>query len=266
MSATLLPSDDAYRHVLLAPIKTCINYKPKLGTRDQDVDLPGFHRLYGSDPLYHWMGFDSDLMYAAHKAAGGMTSLYRQLGIGCERLFRLVLRDSLSLTAEQVTWSYQKAEGTRTRTLSLDGRINLADVRESKISERVHEWIEAKKSQLGVSIPLHGAVFEVRQGYKSADSKRQNADLSNASQALGDGYLPVLTIMSAQVNQVVKTRYEVGNWAVLMGTTGANDPLHSTFDFMQEVVGYDLQGFFERNHQFFRIEIEDILKNLLEAT
>jgi hypothetical protein len=112
---------------------------------------------------------------------------------------------------------------------------------------------------------LHGAVFEVRQGYKSADSKRQNADLSNASQALGDGYLPVLAIMSAQVNQAVKTRYEVGNWAVLMGSIGHNDPLSSTFDFMKEVVGYDLEGFFRRNHEYFRDETEDILKSLLEA-
>jgi hypothetical protein len=45
-------------------------------------------------------------MYAAHKAAGGMTSVYRQLGIGCERLFRGVIQDSLSLTAEQANWEY----------------------------------------------------------------------------------------------------------------------------------------------------------------
>lgn len=27
------------------------------------------------------------MMYAAHKAAGGMTSVYRQIGIECERLY-----------------------------------------------------------------------------------------------------------------------------------------------------------------------------------
>lgn len=34
-------------------------------------------------------------MYAAHKAAGGMTSVYRQIGIGCERLFRKLVSAEL---------------------------------------------------------------------------------------------------------------------------------------------------------------------------
>jgi hypothetical protein len=40
--------------------------------------------MYGADPFYHWVGLDSQLMYAAHKVAGGMTSIYRHLGIGCQ--------------------------------------------------------------------------------------------------------------------------------------------------------------------------------------
>jgi len=36
------------------------------------------------------------------------------------------------------------------------------------------------------------AVFEVRQGYKSMDSKRQAADIANAAQALTKSRLPVL--------------------------------------------------------------------------
>jgi hypothetical protein len=34
--------------------------------------------MYGADPFCSWVGLDSPLMYAAHKAAGGMTSVYRQ--------------------------------------------------------------------------------------------------------------------------------------------------------------------------------------------
>src|SRR5215467_367038 len=119
----LSQDDSAYRDIQLGPIRKCLSCKPKFDQSEKKggMDLPGFHILYGSNPLYHWMGFDSDLMYAAHKAAGGMTSLYRQLGIGCERLFRLILRETLGLSAAQVAWSYQKAEGTRMRTLTLDG-------------------------------------------------------------------------------------------------------------------------------------------------
>jgi hypothetical protein len=211
------------------------------------------------------MGFDSDLMYAAHKAAGGMTSLYRQLGIGCEGLFRTILRDSLGLSLAQASWSYQKVEGNRTRTLKLDGRVQLADVADPAAADGIRSWLDLQKSHMGLSVPLTGAVFEVRQGYKSADSKRQNADLANASQALGTGYLPVLAVMSTQMNQNVKLTYQVGKWAILLGYVGKNDPISSTFDFLRDVVGYDLQAFFERNHQQLRTETETILKHLLAA-
>lgn len=265
--------DELYRETILAPLRKCADYLPKMGG-EGEVDLDDFTHIYGLDPLYHWVGFDSPLMFAAHKAAGGMTSIYRQLGIGCERLFRRVLRDQLSLSEEQVTWSYKiipdgEPEGdgrpVKARILSLDGRVDVADVQDAAAAARVRTWIDRQREVLDISAPLKGAVFEVRQGYKSADAKRQNADLANAAQALGHGYLPVLTIMSTQINHAVRARYATGNWSVLMGTIGAGDPLHSTFDFMHQVVGYNLRAFFERNTQALRASTEDILSALLEA-
>ncbi|MGW5055108.1 hypothetical protein [Actinokineospora sp. NPDC004072] len=105
----------------------------------------------------------------------------------------------------------------------------------------------------------------MRQGYKSADSKRQNGDLANAAQALGHGFLPVLAIMSTQINEVVHARYTTGNWSVLMGTVGRGDPLRSTFDFLDQIIGYDLAAFFERSTPALRAGTEDILRALLEA-
>ncbi len=166
------------------------------------------------------MGFDSPLMFAAHKAAGGTTSIYRQLGIGCERLFRQVPRDELDLSADQVAWSYEvlpelddddTSTLAKARVLSLDGRVELADVADSSVRGRVGDWIDQQRAALNISIELKGAVFEVRQGYKSADSKRVNGDLTNAAQALGHGFLPVLTIMSNQINRSVRARYLGGN-------------------------------------------------------
>jgi len=265
--------DDQYVEIILAPLRKSADYLPKMGGSGE-VDLEGFTGLYGADPLYHWMGLDSPLMFAAHKAAGGMTSIYRQLGIGSERLFRQVLRDQLALDADQVTWSYEilpdldaedAPKDVKARVLSLDGRVELEDVDDSTARGRIKDWIDAQRSRLNITAPLKGAVFEVRQGYKSADSKRQNADLANAAQALGHGFLPVLTIMSTQINEVVHSRYTTGNWSVLMGTVGEEDPLRSTYDFVDQVVGYDLAGFFERNTSRLRAGMEDILRALLEA-
>lgn len=61
-------------------------------------------------------------MYTAHKASGGMTSVYRQIGIGCEKLFRTILQDCLGLSVEDSSWSYEvhTADG-RIRKLTLMG-------------------------------------------------------------------------------------------------------------------------------------------------
>lgn len=261
--------DGLYAETLLAPLRGCADYLPKLG-KDEEVDLEGFSVLYGADPLYHWMGLDSPLMFAAHRAAGGMTSIYRQLGIGCERLFRQVLRDELALSQTQVQWSYEyidndAAGNPKRRTLTLDGRVEMSDVTDPAARARVQEWVNAKAEQLNVTAPLVGTVFEVRQGYKSADSKRQNADLTNALQALGHSLLPTLVIMSTQINYVVRQRYEVGNWAVLLGTVDVDDPLVSTFAFCKQVLGYDLAAFFERNTAGLRDVVQSMLVGLLEA-
>ncbi len=261
----MVTQDHLYREILLEPLRKCASYLPKMGG-EGEVDFDGFSRMYGADPLYHWMGLDTELMFAAHKAAGGMTSIYRQLGIGCERLFRQTLRDQLKLDAEQVKWSYQVVlTATKHKTLTLDGRIELSEIQDQAARDRVAAWIEDQRAALGISTPLRGAVFEVRQGYKSADSKRQNGDIANAAQALADSYLPVLAVMSTQINRVVHERYLVNNWAVLLGSVGAEDSLRSTFDFLREVVGYDLEAFFARNADSLRAETELILRQLLEA-
>ncbi|MFT4299337.1 MAG: hypothetical protein QM597_06870 [Aeromicrobium sp.] len=258
--------DARYRALLLEPLQTSADYLPKMGGSDE-VDLEGFAVLYGSDPLYHWIGLDSPQMFAAHKAAGGMTSIYRQLGIGCERLFRAVLKDELSLADDQVTWSYEAlptSSSGKARVLSLDGRVDLGDVADSAAVNRIEKWIDAQRKRLNITADLGGAVFEVRQGYKSADSKRQNGDLANAAQALGHGYLPVLVIMSRQMNQGVRARYLNGRWSVLMGSLDP-DPNTSTYGFLASVVGYDLIGFFERNAELLRAGTEEVLEKLLEA-
>ena len=110
---------------------------------------------------------------------------------------------------------------------------------------------------------LDGTVFEVRQGYKSRDSKRQNADIANAAAAYTKAYLPCAAILSAQIDGDILVRYRIEKWAVITGLTGISDPLASTYDVMREVVGYDLAGFFERNSEPLRAEINAVLQSLL---
>jgi len=110
---------------------------------------------------------------------------------------------------------------------------------------------------------LRGAVFELRQGYKSKDSKRQNADIANAAAAYSQGYLPCLLLMSCQIDEDVKVRYRRARWAILVGQTSGSS-LESTYGFLREVVGYDLAAFFERHAPNIRREVLGVLQALLK--
>lgn len=266
-----MSSEDArYLQIVLDPIKVCASYKPKFGqgAKGGGLTLDQFQALYQSDPFYSWFGLDNPLMYAAHKAAGGMTSVYRQIGIGCEKLFRTILKDSLSLEKEDVTWSYvvPKPNG-KTRTLYLDGRVPLDKIPDAAKRAQFQAWMKTYADKIGIDPKvfrsLTGTVFEVRQGYKSKDSKRQNADIANAATAYTKGYLPCAVILSTQIDGDIMLRYRTEQWAIITGIVGANDPFSSIYDFMKDIVGYDLADFFRRNSHELRVQIDAVLKGLL---
>ncbi|NEQ62196.1 MAG: hypothetical protein F6K53_34250 [Moorea sp. SIO4A1] len=258
-----------YLKTFLAPIKKCKTYRPKFGqgNSDKGLSLSGFKTLYGSDPFYAWVGLDTELMYAAHRAAGGMTSVYRQIGIGCERLFRAVLVDTTGYTDPvYATWSYTaKTRSGKDKKLSLDGRLELSEVKNQMILNNVKQWIKDYCSDLGeVTEPTNGIVFEVRQGYKSKDSKRQNADIDNAVVAWANDYLPVFAIFSSQIDSDIVLRYRNNRCGILIGTTNSNNK-ESLYAFCDQVLGYDLADFFNRNSTEIKQEIHDVLETLLRA-
>lgn len=259
-------SDEIYLDMILRRVRVCKAYKPRFG-QGNGLSLEDFQQLYSADLFYSWFSLDNPLMYAAHKAAGGITSIYRQIGIGCEELFRQILRDQFDLTAAQVVWSYDvpKADGT-TRKLSLDGRVNLQDIADVSRQMALMSWMQEAAQLLNVApqiaSALKGVVFEVRQGYKSKDSKRQNADIANAATAYSQAYLPVALILSTQIDSDIVYRYQKQRWLILRGYVSGTTT-HSTYSFVQEVIGYDLAGFFSRNSVILKAEIKDVLEALL---
>ena len=265
-------TDQKYINILMQPLESCLAYTPKFGAAEgEGVSLEGFKTLYGSDPFYHWVGLDDDLMYAAHKAAGGMTSVYRQLGRGCEQLFRAVLKDSLGLSDEAVSWAYViKRRDKSNRVLTLDARIDLDHLENHHVArQKIRDWLDSCANSLNYSnkkiAELQGVVFEVRQGYKSADAKRQNADLQFATNALSANYLPVLAVMSDQTSESVIRRYRNAKMLVITGKR-SDDDTSSTFAFFANVLGYSLVDLFERNEARMRDKCRTILKGLLSPS
>lgn len=268
MAMSDITQDGRYAKIFLKTVGVCRNYRPKFGEGgDTGLTLEEFRKLYGRDPFYSWLGLDSPLVYSAHKAAGGMTSVYRQIGMGCQRIFTQILIDQIGLSEDEANWSYevQRAGGKKGR-LSLDGRIPLQSVRDASKVSAVKSWIGDCARRIAVEESvisvLKGAVFEVRQGYKSKDSKRQNADLANAATAYTQGLLPVVILLSTQIDRDIVERYTQAKWVILSGTIDG-DATTSSYAFVKSVLGYDLAAFFERHSEEFKSELESIFRLLL---
>jgi hypothetical protein len=261
-------TDEKYLKIVTDALAVCTDYRPRFGRgRKGGFSLEQFQQMYESDPFYSWFGLSSPLMYAAHKAAGGMTSVYRQIGIGCQWVFVEILKDHLGLDDEAANWSYSiRSRGSRSRRLSLDGRIPTQAVSDPQAKQRVVRWLDSAVDMLELPAAsrrnLQGAVFEVRQGYKSKDSKRQNADIANASNAYAYHYLPVALLLSSQIDEDVAERYERARWLLLRGTIEGT-PLDSAYVFFREVIGYDLAAFFQRNSATLKEQVETVLGKLL---
>ncbi len=197
-----------------------------------------------------------------------MTSVYRQIGLGCQQLFQCVLQDTLGLSRADATWSYKvKVGGSKERTLALDGRIPVHKIPDPGTRQRCAKWLADAATAVGLAgrgaRTLDGCVFEVRQGYKSNDAKRQNADVANAANAFAHRYLPVMLLLSAQIPANLAQRYGRAHWLILRGSL-AGSTTDSTYVFARDVLGYDLAGFFRRNSPAIKAETQAVLEGLLK--
>lgn len=260
-------SDKKYLEVFLEPLYVCADYLPAFGTSgNEGLKLADFQALYGADEFYSWIGLDSPLVYAAHKASGGMTSIYRQIGIGAERLLREIIKDALSLSREDVEWKYEYQKSKKQKAFHyLDARISLNALK-AEDANRVKAWLQEAKGRThgDKRTNLQGAIFEIRQGYKSADSKRQNADLRFGARSYQVGHIPVVMVLSSQVSETVISRYRDSGMLVLTGVH-SDDPTLSTFAFFKTVVGYSLEDFFQRNSPSVKKVIHSLIEKLLSV-
>lgn len=261
-----MPSPDReerYLGYLLEAIRASAKKPPQLGT-GRDVSLAEFKDLYGADPFYSWLGLDSDFLYTAHRAGAAMTSLYRRLGDGCQELWRAIIRDEFKVEDAQAKWTYSiPKEGGRETVRELDGYIDVLDFPSSAALERFKEWLPRARSLLGAKISPRGAVFEVRQGYKSQDAKRATGDVDNAGRIALQSCLPVLVVFSTQLPTQIARRYVANGWLLLRGSRTTNE-FESTYAFAERVMGFELAAFFEASAPKLRRETERVFASLLE--
>lgn len=205
-----------------------------------------------ADPFATWFGLDSPSVIKAKSRAGLVTSVYRQIGLGCERLLLRVLQDSLGIPSESCGW-FQFVEGQKR---SLDACVRLGQVMTRRVELKA--WMDMACQVLKHPSCDEGVVFEVRQGHKSGDSKRQSGDCKNAKEALEQGLLPVMIVFSTQLPKAAHRRYKKDGWLVLTGCMGGG-PLVSTYAFFREVLAFDLAGFFEQHQAALKGRVTGIM-------
>jgi len=149
----------------------------------------------------------------------------------------------------------------------LDARVDREHLTgNSDASDRVSDWLNRCGRYLDLPRAgidqIKGAIFEVRQGYKSADAKRQNADLRFGLNAVASDYLPIVAIVSTQASRTVLRRYKNAKMLVMTGVLSEDDRV-STYAFFKKIVGYELAEFFKRNTTTMRERCQRVLAGLL---
>ena len=69
-------------------------------------------------------------------------------------------------------------------------------------------------------------------------------------------------LLSNQIDDDIVERYHQARWLILRGTL-SGPAIDSTYTFCREALDYDLAGFFERNSDQLKTEIEAVLRALL---
>jgi hypothetical protein len=232
-------SPEAYLDILAGPLIATRRYEKR--------EMPQ------ADPFMHWFGLNTSIVSSARARAGLVTSIYRQIGLGCERLLVRLVQDKFGIPSGSCAWS-QVVEGQRR---SLDACLRFADVEQR--STELRAWVAAACVALDIPQCETGVVFEVRQGHKSGDSKRQLGDKKNAAKALQEGFLPVMLVFSTQLPKATHQRYERDGWLVLTGRMGGG-PLKSTYAFFRDVVDFDLALFLEDHQDRLQAIVQNLMK------
>jgi hypothetical protein len=73
-----------------------------------------------------------------------------------------------------------------------------------------------------------------------------------------------MLVLSQQIDSDLERRYRNAGWLVLKGTT-EGDTYRSSYTFMRDIVGYDLQGLFERNQQTLQEQVRRALILLMQV-
>ncbi|MBD2137114.1 type I restriction endonuclease [Anabaena sp. FACHB-1237] len=229
-------NEDELLDIAITNIRKVLEFKPYKsypGVKNRDQ----FQELIANDPAFGYLGLDDERYIIARVGGNLITSLHRKLGDMYEALFIYLLKESFNLTDNELHFNVSVKIGDRYQIRSTDGLIT-----KDKFNENIPmNWRE-----------FAGIGFEIRSCYQIGDSKRIQADYDMSLALKASKILPVMLIfcntsLKSPVARLSKS------WELYEGI--------NSFNLVNDLTGFNLYDFLNRNSESLKKEIDNILTN-----
>lgn len=196
-----------------------------------------FQTLLSNDPAFGALGLDDERYVIARVGGNLVTSLHRKIGDLYERIFAYLLKETFSLTEDDLHYGVQVKIGDRLQIRSTDGLIT-----KQRYNDLIpHGWLQ-----------FDGVGFEVRSCYQIGDSKRIQADYDMSLALRANNINPVMLIMCSTSLKSPVARLS-RSWELYEGA--------NSFKLIRSITDFDLYGFLQANSPTLKAEIDRVLSN-----
>lgn len=217
----------------------------------------------GAEPKLIEQSLRDDALYGvifediAHKyaftALGGrlITSLHRNFGDIIEMSVREIFKVKFDLDGAlaQMSLTLKSVEKRSTRTSDATIPFDALEAHERSQIQSLHKHL--LNANHGDANKLKGISYEIRQCYKSNDSKRRTADIDMADLLLANKQLPVMLIFCSSSSPSIITDYRrLSKWIILEG--------NEAFDYVAKLTGFNFKTYLHDKCKLHKKELDKL--------
>lgn len=196
-----------------------------------------------SDALYGLLFRDISEFYVQSVLGGRITtSLHRNFGDIVEMSVREIFKSAFDLDDQlaQSSFTLKSIEKRSTRTTDVTLPYTALEEKTVGRLRAFHEQLckRHRRDVEGLHATCKGVGYEVRQCYKSNDSKRRTADIDMSHLLANKGLAPVMLIFcSSSSASIIQDYNRLSKWLILEGT--------AAFEYVNDVTGFNYRAYLD---------------------
>ena len=224
----------------------CVEEMTKATTSGVFNGIPARLKAFQEDPTWPHFGFDSQ-EFLQYQAVGNFyTAIFRKVGDLFEGVIQEIVFHKLGIPFEEQKHSFEIVVDGVVQHRSLDVAIDT-----KKIGDKAKRIaVESALVELTRDKKPASTVIEIRGCYMIGDSKRINAD-EHAAIAARDANLSPVMLVFCSTSLSSPTKRLRRTWNFFEG--------NESYNFVEKVTGFDLQGFFSEISPDLKRVTEDLL-------